>query len=169
MIYNRVCMIFTCQSIHTTNQVDVHCIVRDSSAVRRLFVQLAGAVWRQGALHKENSGFADPTLDRHISAFRGYRIVFPIQNPYINRFTNTFSIHSWPFYPQKVVLQHDLSLDPIISPYHFHFQTFVTWLRENYDYRNVSWEMNCIYDLTLSKNAKWEGVDVTHALSEAHG
>jgi hypothetical protein len=24
------------------------------------------------------------------------------------------------------------------------FQTFVTWLRENYDYRNVSWEMICI-------------------------
>jgi hypothetical protein len=48
-------------------------------------------------------------------------------------------------------LQHDLPLDPIISPYHFHFQTFVTWLWENYDYRNVSWEMIYIYDLTLSK------------------
>jgi hypothetical protein len=33
-------------------------IVRDSSAVRRLFVRLAGAVGRQSALHKENSGFA---------------------------------------------------------------------------------------------------------------
>jgi hypothetical protein len=42
-------------------------------------------------------------------------------------------------------------LYPLISPFHFHFQTFVTWLRENYDYRNVSWEMICIYDLTLSK------------------
>jgi hypothetical protein len=32
--------------------------------------------------------------DRHISTFRGYRILFSIRNPYINRFTNHFSIHS---------------------------------------------------------------------------
>jgi hypothetical protein len=31
-----------------------------------------------------------------------------------------------------------------ISSFHIHFGTFVTWLRENYDYRNVSWEMICI-------------------------
>ena len=43
---------------------------RDSSAVRRLFVRLAGAVGRQSALHKENSGIAAPTLGRHISTFR---------------------------------------------------------------------------------------------------
>ena len=48
----------------------------------------------------------------------------------------------------------EVEVDPIISPFDFHFRTFVTWLRENYDYRNVSWEMICIYDLTLSK---WEG------------
>ena len=36
-------------------------LVRDSSAIRRLFVRLAGAVGRQNALHKENSGFAAPT------------------------------------------------------------------------------------------------------------
>ena len=63
-------------------------IVRDSSAVRRLFVGLAGAVGCQSALHKENSGFAAPTLGRHISTFRGYRILFSIRNPYINRFSN---------------------------------------------------------------------------------
>jgi hypothetical protein len=56
-------------------------IDRDSSVVRRLFVRLAGAVGRQGALHKKNSGFAAPTLGRHISMFRGYRILFPIRNP----------------------------------------------------------------------------------------
>jgi hypothetical protein len=55
---------------------------------------LAGAVGRQSALHKENSGFAAPTLGWHISTFRGYQILFSIQNPYINRFTNHFSIHS---------------------------------------------------------------------------
>jgi hypothetical protein len=33
-------------------------LVRDSSAVPRLFVRLAGAVGRQSALHKENSGSA---------------------------------------------------------------------------------------------------------------
>jgi hypothetical protein len=42
--------------------------------------------------------------DRHISTFRGYRILFSIINPYINRFANHFSIHSKPSYPQKVVL-----------------------------------------------------------------
>ena len=62
--------------------------------VRDSFVRLAGAVGRQSALHKENSGFATPTLGRHISTFRGYHILFSIRNPYINRFTNHFSIHS---------------------------------------------------------------------------
>ena len=69
-------------------------IVRDSSAVRRLFVRLAGTVGRRSALHKENSGFAAPTLGRHIFTFRGYLILFSIRKPYINRFTNHFSIHS---------------------------------------------------------------------------
>jgi hypothetical protein len=69
-------------------------LVRDSSAVQRLFVRLAGAVGRQNALHKENRGFAAATLRWHISTFRGYQILFSIRNPYINRFTNHFSIHS---------------------------------------------------------------------------
>ena len=69
-------------------------VVRDSSAVRQLFVRLTGAVGRQSALHKENSGFATPTQGRHISTFRGYQILFSIRNPFINRFTNHFSIHS---------------------------------------------------------------------------
>ena len=80
------------------------CLVRDSSAIRQLFFRLAGAVGCQRTLHKENSGFASTTLGRHNSTFRGYRISFSIRNPYINRFTNHFSIHSWPSYPQKVVL-----------------------------------------------------------------
>ena len=42
-------------------------LVRDSSAIRWLFVQLAGAVGRQSALYKENSGFAASTLGRHVS------------------------------------------------------------------------------------------------------
>jgi hypothetical protein len=52
------------------------------------------AVGRQSAIHTENSGFASPTVGQHISTFRGYRILFSIINPYINRFTNHFSIHS---------------------------------------------------------------------------
>jgi hypothetical protein len=35
----------------------------------------------------ENSGFATATLRRHISTLRGYRILFSIRNPYINRLT----------------------------------------------------------------------------------
>ena len=69
-------------------------LVRDTTVVRRLFVRLAEAEGRQSALHKENSGFAAQTLGRHISTFRGYRILFSIRNPYINRFTNHFSIYS---------------------------------------------------------------------------
>ena len=41
---------------------------RDSSAVRRFFFRLAGAVVRQSALHKENSGFA-AELRRQIRCF----------------------------------------------------------------------------------------------------
>ena len=58
------------------------------------FFQLSGAVGRQRALHTENSGFVHATLPWQISTFRGYRILFSIRNPYINRFTNHFSIHS---------------------------------------------------------------------------
>ena len=54
----------------------------------------ARAVGRQRAIHTENSGFASSTLGHHISTFRGYRILFSIRNPYLNRFTNHFSIHS---------------------------------------------------------------------------
>jgi hypothetical protein len=65
-------------------------LIADSSAVRRLFVRLAGAVGRQSALHKENSGFAGATMRRHISTFRGYRILFSIRNSYINRLHQSF-------------------------------------------------------------------------------
>ena len=75
----------------------------------RLVVRDSSAVGRQSALHKENSEFAAPTLGRHISTFRGYQILFSIRNPYINRFTNHFSIHSQPSYSQKVVLTLDYS------------------------------------------------------------
>ena len=55
---------------------------------------IARAVERQSAIYTEHSWFASPALGRHISTFRGYRILLTIRNPYINRFTNHFSIHS---------------------------------------------------------------------------
>ena len=58
------------------------------------FSRLNGALGRQRVLHTENSGFAHATLPWHISTFRGYRILFSIRNPYIDRFNNHFSIHS---------------------------------------------------------------------------
>jgi hypothetical protein len=64
-LYQFVSFVYTCLSL-----------VRDSFAVRRLFVRLAGAVGRRSTLHKENSRFAAPTPGRHISTFRGYRILF---------------------------------------------------------------------------------------------
>ena len=68
-------------------------LVQDSSAVQ-WFVRLPGAVGCQSTLHKENSVFATPTLGWHISMFRGYQIYVSIRKPYINCFTNHFSIHS---------------------------------------------------------------------------
>jgi hypothetical protein len=44
------------------------------------FYGFAVVVGRQRAIHTENSGFASPTLDQHISTFRGYRILFSIRN-----------------------------------------------------------------------------------------
>ena len=99
---------------------DGSCLVRDSSAVRRLFGRFAGAVGHQSVLHKENSGFVAPTLGWHISTFLGYPILYSIRNPYINRFTNHFSIHSQPSYPQKVVL-HSITARFCFRPYHSTF------------------------------------------------
>jgi hypothetical protein len=76
------------------------------------FFVVARAVGCQRALHKENSRFASPTLGWHISTFCGYQILFSIRNPYINRFTNHFSIihnhltlRKWSYTP----LQHDFT------------------------------------------------------------
>jgi hypothetical protein len=75
-------------------------------------------VWDGHCSHNlYNSGFTSPTLGRHISTFRGYRILFSIRNPYINRFTNHFSIHSKPSYPQKVVL-HSITARFCLRPYY---------------------------------------------------
>ena len=145
---------------------------RDSSAVRRLFVQLAGGVGRRSTLHKENSGFAAPTLGRHIFTFHGHQILFSIRNPYINRFTNHFSIHSQPSCPQKVVL-HSITARFCLGPYYF-----AIWL----SFSNIChvtsrklWLPQCIMgdDLHiwsyLVQNEKGEGENVKHAISEARG
>ena len=66
-------------------------LVRYFSAVRRLFFDLLES-WDVRELYIRKT--ADLPLQRHISTFRGYRILFSIRNPYINRFTNHFSIHS---------------------------------------------------------------------------
>jgi hypothetical protein len=85
----------------------------------------ARAMGRQRAMHTENSGFASPTLGQHISTFRGYRILFSIRNPYINRFSTHFfysfiTLRKWCYTP----LQHSCALDPIISPFDLHFSNF---------------------------------------------
>jgi hypothetical protein len=45
-------------------------------------------------MHTENSGFASPTLGQLISTFRGYRILFSIRNPYINRTDDFGGLHT---------------------------------------------------------------------------
>jgi hypothetical protein len=42
-----------------------------------------------------------PVLGRHISTFRGYRILLTIGNPYINRFTNHFSTPTENYFKRK--------------------------------------------------------------------
>ena len=104
-------------------------IVRDFSAVRLLFFQLAGAVGRQRALHTENRGFTHATLPWHISTFHGYWILFSIRNLYVNRFTNPFLfIHNHLTFRKSCYtpLLHNFTLDPLILSFHFHFRTFVT-------------------------------------------
>jgi hypothetical protein len=59
----------------------------------------------------------------HISTFLGYQILYSIRNPYINRFTNHFSIHSQPSYPQKMVL-HSITARFCLRPYHFAIRCF---------------------------------------------
>ena len=89
MIRNKV--ILTDCTVTEKQQNWILCTVSPRFLCRPTFSsRLAGAVGRKRALHKDNSGFASPTLDRHISTFRGYRILFSIRNPYINRFTNDF-------------------------------------------------------------------------------
>jgi hypothetical protein len=62
-------------------------------------------------------------------------------------YTLSVSFRHFTFTPTNVILRSSYPQKVV----YFHFQTFVMWLRENYDYRNVSWEMICIYDLTMSK------------------
>jgi hypothetical protein len=108
-------------------------LVRESSAVWWLFVRIAGAVGRQSALYKENSGFAAPTLGRHISTFRGYLILFSIRNPYINRFTNHFSEHNHLTLRKSPVL-HSITARFCLRSYHFaiwlSFSNLQTWSRD---------------------------------------
>ena len=114
-------------------------LVRDSSAVWRLFSTCCSHGKSESSTYAEQR-ICPPTLGQHISTFRGYLILFSIRNLYINRFTNHLTLRKWCY----TALQHDFPLDPMISSFHIHFGTFATWLRENYDYRNVSWEMICI-------------------------
>ena len=81
----------------------VSILVRDSSAVRR-FLRTCCSRGTSERYTYRKQWICSPTLGQHISTFRGYQILFSIGNPYINRFTNHFSIHSLPSYPQKVVL-----------------------------------------------------------------
>jgi hypothetical protein len=76
-----------------TENITTSCSPRFLCRPTTLYI-FARAVGRQRAIHTENSGFASPTLGQYISTFCGYRILFSIRNPYINRFTNHFSIHS---------------------------------------------------------------------------
>jgi hypothetical protein len=113
-------------------------VVRDSSVVWRLFSTCCSRGTSESTTYGKQR-ICPPTLGQHISTFRGYLILFSIINHFLF-IHNHLTLRKWCYTP----LQHDFPLDPMISSFHIHFGTFVTWLRENYDYRNVSWEMICI-------------------------
>ena len=113
--------------LHCDEWYRVVALPRHKFVTGATLLQLVG---RQSAIHTENSGFASPTLGQHISTFRGYQILFSIRNPYINRFTNHFSIHSQPSYPQKVVL-HSIAARFCLRSYDSAiFQTFFKHLSQ---------------------------------------
>jgi hypothetical protein len=99
-------------------------VVRDSSAVRRLFFRLDGAVGRQRNLHTENSGFAHALLHFHVSWLSDF--IFYPKSLYT-------SLHQSFFYSFITILplesgvrdcytplQHDFALDQ-----HFAMLTFI--------------------------------------------
>ena len=69
-------------------------LVRDSSVVRRHCIFLLEPSNVRAQYIRNTADLPHQALGRHISTFRGYRMLLTIRNPYINRFTNHFSIHS---------------------------------------------------------------------------
>ena len=69
-------------------------VVRDSSVVRRHYIFLLEPSNVRVQYIRKTADLPHQPWVPHISTFRGYRILLTIRNPYINRFTNHFSIHS---------------------------------------------------------------------------
>ena len=137
------------------NHMDIHVYVRYGFLCRPTAfcstcwsrVTSEGSPWGKQRICSSNSGSAH----FHVSWLSDF-IFYP--KPLYKSFHQSFFYSFTTILPSKsgiTRLQDDFALDPIISPFDFHSQTFVTWLWENYDYNNVSWEMIYIYDLTLSK------------------
>jgi hypothetical protein len=127
-----------CNLISDGHEKSISVLVRDSSVVWRLFSTCCSRGTSESTTYGKQR-ICPPTLGQHISTFRGYLILFSIINHFLF-IHNHLTLRKWCYTP----LQHDFPLDPMISSFHIHFGTFVTWLRENYDYRNASWEMICI-------------------------
>ena len=94
------------------------CLVRDTSPFDDfLFDSLEPWDVRAFSIRKT----ADLPLQLWVGTFPRFvaiRFLFSIWNPYINHFTNNFSIHSQPSYPQKVVL-HSITARFSLRPSHF--------------------------------------------------
>jgi hypothetical protein len=119
-------------------------LVRDSLLSDGFFFDLLEPWDVRELYYTENSGFAHATLPLHISTFRDSDFIFypkPLYKSLHQSFFYSFItiLPSESGVTMDTPLLHDFTLDPLILSFHFHFRTFVTWLRENYDYRNVSW------------------------------
>jgi hypothetical protein len=81
----------------------------------------------QIALHKENSGFAAPTLGRHISWLSDF-IFYP--KLLYKSLHQSFCIHSWPSYTQKMVL-HSSTARLSHRPYHFAMSVYFSAIKRD--------------------------------------
>ena len=112
------------------------------------FYKVAVAVQRQRVIYTDYSGFDSPALGLphfHVSWLPDF--IF-YQKPLYKSLHQSFFYSFITILPSErgVTLHYSTILPQILLFRHLTsiFQTFVTCLRENYDYHNVSWEMICI-------------------------
>ena len=122
-------------------------LVRDSSAVwRLLWICCSRGMSERYTYRKQRICFSNSgSVHFHVSWLSDF--IF-YQKPLYKSLHQSFFYSFITIWPSEsgVALHYSTILPWILLFRHLTsiFQTFVTWLRDNYDYRNVSWEIICI-------------------------